>query len=64
MRDLEYDLTKLMIGAQEALEDPGHMQISINKSAVMEKPRHPSICKLAVTIAQVSSDLLVCLQVL
>lgn len=64
MRDLEYDLTKLMIGDQEALEDPGHMQISINKSAVMEKPRHPSICILAVTIAQVSSDLLVCLQVL
>lgn len=48
MRDLEYDLTKLMIGDQEALEDPGHMQIAINKFAVKEKPRHPPICILAV----------------
>lgn len=57
MRDLEYDLTKLMIGDQEALEDPGHMQISINKSAVMEKPRHPSICKLAVLCDNSTSQL-------
>lgn len=57
MRDLEYDLTKLMIGDQEVLEDPGHMQIAINKFAVKEKPRHPPICILAVLCDNSTSQL-------
>lgn len=57
MRDLEYDLTKLMIGDQEALEDPGHMQIAINKFAVKEKPRHSPICILAVLCDNSTSQL-------
>lgn len=57
MWDLEYDLTKLMIGDQEALEDPGHMQIAINKFAVKEKPRHSPIWLLAVLCDNSTSQL-------